>query len=186
VHAAAPSAATCALLHVWQAAIEMAPSDAEAVLGRHDVQAVLPPAGSVVCVPAGHATQCCSRNRPVKPSVVVPAGQNRHVLILVALVESEYVPLKQSVHIADPLALLCVPGAHAVHCDLSSPVNPTLHTHVFAVLPVSKFVAPAKQAVQGAAPWLNLYLPCAHSAHVPPAAGSAPLLQPQSFALSLP
>jgi len=186
VHAAAPSAATCALLHVWQAAIEVAPGAAEAVLTRHGVHTVLPPAGIVVCLPAGHATQCASKNRAVKPFVVVPGMHSTHVLMFVALVTVEYLPLKQSVHAAAPVAPLCVPGAHAVHSDLSSPVNPTLHTHVFVVLPVAKFVAPVKQAVQEAPPRLNLYLPCAHSAHVLPVAGSAPLLQPQSLALSLP
>ena len=186
MHAAAPAAATCVLLHGWHAALEMAPSDAEAVSARHGVQTVLPPAGRVVCVPAGHATQCACAKRAVKPPVVVPGRHGRHVLMFVALVTVEYVPLEQGVHIAAPVAPLCVPGAHAVHCDLSSPVNPTLHTHVFAVLPVSKFVAPAKQVVQAAAPRLILYLPGAHSAHVPPTAGSAPLLQAQSFALSLP
>ena len=186
MHAAEPATATCVLLHVWQSAIEVAPGAAEAVLTGHDVHTVLPPAGIVVCVPAAHATQCASENRAVKPLVVVPGMHSRHVAMLVALVEVEYVPLKQSVHAAFPGAPLCVPGAHAVHCDLSSPVNPTLHTHVFAVLPVSKFVAPAKQVVQAAAPRLILYLPGAHSAHVPPTAGSAPLLQAQSFALSLP
>jgi len=185
VHAAEPATATCVLLHIKQAALDVAPGDAEAVLTRHDVQAVLPPAGSVVCVPAGHATQCASENRAVKPFVVVPGRHSRHVAMLVALVKVEYLPLKQFVHAAAPVAPLCVPAGHASHDPPSVPVQPALQVHVFEMAPVPGVFELDEHCVHDACPGAVLYVPRAQRAHVASAAGSAPTLHVQAVALTL-
>lgn len=184
-HVAELGAAVCVLLHGWQVAFESARATADAVSAGHGVHSVLPLA-SRVYVPGSHARQCASSERAVDPFVVVPGGHGMQVPTLAALTLYEYRPLAQAVHDALPVWSLYVPGTHAAHSAWSGPVKPSLHTHASVVLPVSSVVAPARQGVHDDGPSKSLYLPCSQVAHVPPAAGSAPLLQLQAAALTMP
>ena len=58
---------------------------------------------------------------------VVPAGHETHALALLALVTPEYVPARQFVHTALPVAILYFPATQAVHGPPFGPVKPTLH-----------------------------------------------------------
>jgi hypothetical protein len=81
----------------------------------------------------------------------VPAGQETHVVAVVAPVVVEYVPVKQSVHPALPVTFLCFPATQATHGPPSGPLNPTLHateTHAFTLEPPLADVVPAGHVTQ--------------------------------------
>jgi hypothetical protein len=67
----------------------------------------------------------------VKPgrSVQLFAGQLWHVADRDAAASAEYLPSSQFVHVADPVAVLYCPAAHALHSWPSAPVYPVLHVH---------------------------------------------------------
>ena len=98
------------------------------------------------------------------------AGQARHVASAVAARLEEYVPGPQSVHAAEPVALLYLPVAHAEHMPFG-PVYPALHggkMHAaLAVLAAGEFV-PGRQpihVVTAVAAVVAEYFPAAQSVH---------------------
>jgi hypothetical protein len=82
---------------------------------------------------------------------LVPAGQETHVVAVVAPVVVEYVPVPQSTHAALPVTFLCFPATQATHGPPSGPVKPTLQpadTHAVTLeLPAAELV-PAGHATQ--------------------------------------
>jgi hypothetical protein len=131
---------------------------------------------------------------------VVPAGHETHALALLALVTPEYVPARQFVHTALPVAILYVPATQAVHGPPFGPVKPTLHVqaaraaleigeyelagharHVAeAEAPVAVEYVPAAQSVQTALPVAILYLPATQDEQTPPFGPVKPTLHVQA------
>ncbi len=54
------------------------------------------------------------------------AGHAMHVVTVVAATVTEYVPVTQCVHRAEPVVSLYVPAAHVEHVEPSGPVYPLL------------------------------------------------------------
>jgi hypothetical protein len=54
------------------------------------------------------------------------AGHRKHAAAAVAPMVVEYVPVRQSVHAALPVAILYFPAAHGAHTPPSGPVDPAL------------------------------------------------------------
>ncbi len=100
----------------------------------------------------------------------------------------KYVPAAQSVHTAEPVAILYLPATQAVHVPPFGPVKPTLHVQaasaeleigelelvgharqaVASVAPTVVEYVPAAQSVHTAEPVAILYLPATQAVHVPP------------------
>jgi hypothetical protein len=110
------------------------------------------------------------------------------------------------VQTAEPVAILYLPAAQAVHTPPFGPVKPTLHVQaasaeleigelelvgharqaVATVAPVVVKYVPAAQSVQTAEPVAILYLPTAQEVHVPPFGPVKPTLHVQAERLELP
>jgi hypothetical protein len=56
-------------------------------------------------------------------------GQARQVDEILDPTVNEYVPTLQPIHSALPLMVLYLPGTHAKHSPLSTPVYPGIHLH---------------------------------------------------------
>jgi hypothetical protein len=117
----------------------------------------------------------------------------------------EYVPAKQSVHVALPLIVLYFPATQEVHRPPSGPVKPMLHTqaltaelavgelefagharHVVAIVaPTDIEYVPTKQSVHTPVPEMILYLPETHATHGPPSGPVKPMLQAQALTAAL-
>ena len=103
---------------------------------------------ALLCFPAGQATQLppsgpvypTSHLQSAKESLAAgdpeAAGQSWQLTSDTAAVESEYLPLAQSVQDPEPVATLYRPAAHAVQVPPLGPVKPALQTQsVESLLP---------------------------------------------------
>ena len=124
-------------------------------------------------------------------------GQARQA---VAAAVVEYVPDPQSVHTAEPVALLYFPAAQPVHGPPLGPVYPSLHVQAersvlvtgelellghttqadSTVAPVVAKYFPVAQSVQVPLPVPILYFPAAHAEHTPPSGPVDPALHVQA------
>ena len=96
------------------------------------------------------------------------AGQARQSVTADAAVVVEYVPDPQSVHAAEPLAILYLPATHPVHTPPSGPVDPALHEQaVTAVLGLGEFelAGHVTQVDSSVAPVVAEYFPAAQFTH---------------------
>jgi hypothetical protein len=124
-----------------------------------------------------------------------PALQIQAVTVVCPVAECPEFSL-QAVQAAEPLSVLYVPAAHAMHVPPSGPVDPALHRQLVefglplaelevegqlehGALPVVALYFPASQSVQTALPTAPLYFPAAHAVHVPPFAPVYPALHVQ-------
>ena len=90
-----------------------------------------------------------------------------HVVAIVAPTVVEYVPAPQSVHAAEPLAILYFPTTHAVHDGAPpfSPVNPALQMHCVTPLLALGEVLLTGHVVHAALPTVFFHVPAAHAVH---------------------
>ena len=90
---------------------------------------------------------------------------------VVAATVVEYLPAPQSVHAAEPVAVLYFPAAHETHDCASGPVEPAGQFEFTqssrASLPAGE-LDPAGQAVHIPVSRTGLYVPAGHKAHGPP------------------
>ena len=100
-------------------------------------------------------------------------GHARQVLAAVAPTVAEYVLAPQSVHAAEPVAVLYLPAAHAVHASLvqdappSGPVYPMLHLQdVIPTCPVNECAEFCTQPAQLHCPLPDPYVFTGQSTHV--------------------
>ncbi len=185
----------------------VAPTDMEYVPDKQSVHAALP-----LIVLYFPATQEVHRppSGPVKPMLHTQAlttelafgelefaGHARHVVAIVAPTDIEYVPAKQSVHVAVPEMILYLPETHAAHGPPSGPVKPTLqaqalipelafgelefagharHVDASVAFVIVEYV-PAAQSTHAALPALVLYFPATHATQGPPSGPVNPGLQ---------
>ena len=77
--------------------------------------------GASEYVPLWQSMQSCGA---VLPGIVLnlPAAQSSHAASEMAATDNEVLPALQSVHFADPLALLCLPATHPSHGPPLGPV----------------------------------------------------------------
>ena len=95
-------------------------------------------------------------------------GQAMHVELAEAPPAVEYVPAPQSVHEADPVAVLYFPATHVAQLPSAGPENPALHVQLVEdKLPTDELEFDG-QAVQAADPVKALYFAATHAMHGPP------------------
>jgi hypothetical protein len=180
----------------WQALCAVAATVVEYVLTLQSVHAAAPV--TILYFPAAHAVHVPPlgpvnpRLQRQEPTAVCDASacpefapQDTQVLATVAPTVAEYVLASQLVHAAEPVAVLYLPAAHAVHVPPLGPANPRLQTQLasavdptgacvfeghprqvaIAVAPVAVEYVLAPQSVHAAEPVDVLYFPATHKTH---------------------
>jgi len=172
VHVSSPSGPLDPELQVHTFVIE--PLTREYLPIPQDVHGADP--DDVLKVPSAHDVHVSSPSGPLDPELQV------HTFVIEPLT-SEYLPIPQDVHGADPDDVLKVPSAHDVHVSSpSGPLDPELQVHTFVVEPVNREDLPIPQDVHGADPGDVLKEPSAQGVHVSSPSGPLdPELQLHTF-----